>query len=55
MNPATIIAMIEGLITVAVKLFQVGRQLYGTEAIPSLEKILAKNTELQEKIDAEKT
>jgi hypothetical protein len=54
MDPATIVMLVTALLQVSAKLVEVGQQINGEEAIPSLDEILTKNVALQAKIDAEK-
>jgi hypothetical protein len=54
MDANAIISLINVVMAFALQLVKMGQQLYGKEAIPNLDTILANNIALQEKIDAEK-
>ncbi len=53
MEAAAIIAIVEGLVGAAMRIWSSARKVLGTEAIPSWEDIIEKNKKLQDKIDAE--
>jgi hypothetical protein len=53
MDAMLILALINGLVSLAMQLWSSARKVFGTEAIPSWDEILAKNKALQDKIDAE--
>lgn len=53
MDVMVMLALINGLISLAMQLWSSARKIFGTEAIPPWEEIIAKNKALQDKIDAE--
>lgn len=53
MDAMLILALINGLVSLAMQLWSSARKVFGTEVIPSWEEIIAKNKALQDKIDAE--
>lgn len=53
MGVAAIIALVDGLVTIALKLYNAAKQVSGEEPIPTWDEIVAKNAALQAKIDAE--
>ncbi|MCL6577993.1 MAG: hypothetical protein K6T73_01220 [Candidatus Bathyarchaeota archaeon] len=53
-DPVTTIALVNGLLSLAMNLWSSARQVYGEDAIPSWEEIVEKNLDLQRKIEAEK-
>lgn len=54
MTGLEIIKIVEGLVSLAKRLYDTYSQIAGKQDLPSWEDVLAKNAELQEKIDAEK-
>lgn len=53
MDVMVMLALINGLISLAMQLWSSARKIFGTEAIPPWEEIIAKNKALQDKIDGE--
>lgn len=53
MEAAMIIAIVEGLVAAAMRIWSSARQVLGEEKIPSWESIIEKNKKLQDRIDAE--
>lgn len=54
MDPVTILALINGLLSTAMNVWSSARKVMGEDAIPAWEDILLANSALQDKIDAEK-
>ena len=54
MDSVTIMALVTGLIKLAFSVWSSARKLMGKEKIPDWDEIMAKNIDLQAKIDAEK-
>jgi hypothetical protein len=54
MDAITILALVNGFISMGFNVWKSARQVLGEETIPSWDDIIAKNKELQDKIDAEK-
>lgn len=54
MTAAAIIALVDGLVSIALKLYNGAKQIKGEEPIPTWDEIVTKNAILQAKIDAEK-
>jgi len=52
MDPVTIMAIINGLVTMAINIWKSARQVYGEDKIPEWGEILKKNSDLADKIDA---
>ncbi len=53
MDYMLILALINGLVALAMQLWSSARKVFGTEVIPSWDEIISKNKTLQDKIDAE--
>lgn len=54
MKPEDVIVIINDLVRLSKSIYDIYTQITGDKAIPSWNEIIAKNTELQERIDAEK-
>ncbi len=54
MGAAAIITAVSALLSVAFNLYQMARQIQGTEPVPEWDEISSKNALLQAQIDAEK-
>lgn len=51
MNPLMVIAVVDGLLGLATRLYDIGKQMAGTMPIPSFDELITKNIKLKEELD----